>query len=95
MDESKSLNAVVFKTKVAHFRVKNTPLKETNCKGKFKRGLSFFCWTRKALVMKLSFEEFNNVFFTSERKISFTAAKVPFVIYGQENYVFKREFMYV
>ena len=48
MDESESLNAVVFKTKVAHFRVKNTPLKDTNYKGKFKRGLSFFCWTRKA-----------------------------------------------
>ena len=51
--------------------------------------------------MKLSFEEFKNVFFTLERKISFTAAKfwktfqVPFILYGQENYVFKREFMYV
>ena len=55
----------------------------------------------KLLVMKLPFEEFNNVFFTLERKISFTAAKfwktfqVPFLLYGQENYVFKREFMYV
>ena len=51
--------------------------------------------------MKLSFEEFKNVFFTLERKISFTAAmvwktfQVPFLLYGQENYVFKREFMYV
>ena len=41
MDESESLNAVVFKTKVAHFGVKNTLLKDTNCKGKLKRRLSF------------------------------------------------------
>ena len=41
MDESEPLNAMVFKTKVAHFRVKHTPLKDTNCKGKLKRGLSF------------------------------------------------------
>ena len=72
MDERESLNAVVFKTKVAHFRIKNTPLKDTNCEGKFKRGLSFFCCARKAFGYEIVF---NNVFFTWERKISFTAAK--------------------
>ena len=103
MDESESLNAVVFKTKVAHFRVKNTPLiKRYKLKGKVQKGAQFFFVGQgKLLVMKLSFEEFNNVFFTLERKISFTAAKfwktfqVPFLLYAQENYVFKREFMYV
>ena len=31
-----SHHVVVFKTKFSHFRVKNTPLKDTNGKGKFK-----------------------------------------------------------
>ena len=30
-----------YKTKVSHFKVKNTPLKDTDGKGKFKRMLSF------------------------------------------------------
>ena len=43
MDESESLNAVVFKTKVAHFRVKNTPLiKRYKLKGKVQKGAQFF-----------------------------------------------------
>ena len=32
---------VVFKTKVLHFKIENTPIKDTNGKRKFKRMLSF------------------------------------------------------
>ena len=34
-------NGVVIKTQVLHFRVKSTPLKDTNGKGKFERMFSF------------------------------------------------------
>ena len=51
----------------ANFRVKNTPLKDANGKGKFKWMLSFlFVDNRKLLVTKSFFEEFNDVFFTAE-----------------------------
>ena len=61
-------HAVVFKTKVLHFKVENTPTKDTKVKGKFKRILSFlFVDKRKLFVTKLSFEEFRLVFFTAER----------------------------
>ena len=36
-----SHHVMVFKTKVSHFRYKNTPFKDTNGKGKFKRILIF------------------------------------------------------
>ena len=57
----------------------------------------------KRLVTKLSFEEFNDVFFTGKRKIACLKCNQGsevfedffFSLYGQENYVFKREFMYV
>ena len=57
-----------FKTKVLHFKVENTPRKDTKGKGKFKRILScLFVDKRKLFVTKLSFEEFHLVFFTAER----------------------------
>ena len=64
-----SHHAVVFKTKVLHFRYKNTPFKDTvNGKGKFKGIFSliflFF------LVAKLSFKESNDVSFKAEHKMS-------------------------
>ena len=34
-------DVVVFKTKVLHFKIENTPIKDTNGKRKFKRMLSF------------------------------------------------------
>ena len=53
---------VVFKTKVLHFKIENTLIKDTSGKGKFKRMLSFlFVDKRKLFAMKLSFEEFNLV----------------------------------
>ena len=55
-------------------------------------------------LKKSCFEEFNLVFFTAEHMVCFEmqprAAKflldfqVLFALYGQENYVFEREFMY-
>ena len=54
---------VVFKTKVLHFKIENTPLKDTNGKRKFSGMLSLlFVDKRKLFAMKLSFEEFNLVF---------------------------------
>ena len=55
-------DVVVFKTKVLHFKIENTPIKDTSGKGKFKRMLSFLIVDkRKLFAMKLSFEEFNLV----------------------------------
>ena len=55
-------HVVVFKTKVLHFKIENTPIKDTNGKRKFKRMLSFvFVDKRKLFAMKLSFEELNLV----------------------------------
>ena len=61
-------HVVVFKTKVLHFKIENTPIKDTNGKRKFKRMLSFlFVDKRKLFAMKLPFEEFNLVFYTADR----------------------------
>ena len=38
----RSCAAMVYRTSVSHFKVINTPLKDTDGKGKFKRMLSFF-----------------------------------------------------
>ena len=55
-------DVVVFKTKVLHFKIENTPIKDTSGKRKFKRMLSFLSVDkRKLFAMKLSFEEFNLV----------------------------------
>ena len=63
-------HVVVFKTKVLHFKIENTPIKDTNGKRKFKRMLSFlFVDKRKLFAMKLSFEEFNLVFYTADRSV--------------------------
>ena len=59
---------VVFKTKVLHFKIENTPIKDTTGKRKFKTMLSFlFANKRTLFAMTLSFEEFNLVFYTADR----------------------------
>ena len=59
---------MIFKTEVLYFKIENTPIKDTNGKRKFKRMLSFlFVDTRELFAMKLSFEEFNLVFFTADQ----------------------------
>ena len=62
---------VVFKANVLYFKIKNTPIKDINGKRKFKRMLSFFFVDKRELfAMKLSFEEFNLVFFTAHQSAS-------------------------
>ena len=41
-------HVVVFRTKLMHFKIENTPTKDTNGKKKFKRMLSSFLWTNKS-----------------------------------------------
>ena len=61
-----------FKTRVLHFKVKNTPLKDKNGKRKFKGMLNFlFVEEGKLFIKKSSFEEFNLVFFSTERMVCF------------------------
>ena len=61
-------HVVVFKTKVLHFKIENTPIKDTTGKRKFKTMLSFlFANKRTLFAIALSFEEFNLVFYTADR----------------------------
>ena len=51
-------HVVVFKAKVLHLKIENTPIKDTNGKRRFKRMLSFlFVDKRKLFAMTLSFED--------------------------------------
>ena len=53
---------LVFKTKVLHFRVKNTYSKKHNWEEKVQMNAQLsFCGLGKPLVTKSSFEEFNDV----------------------------------
>ena len=66
---------VVFKTKVLHSKIENTPIKD-KWKEKVQKNAQFpFCGQRKLFVMKLFFEEFNLVFFTAERLACFEATE--------------------
>ena len=94
--------AMVNKTSVWHFKVKNTPRKHSDGKENFKRMLSFLQVDKGRLFfIKLSFEEckINEFFITADRSTwpvlkRQQAAKfwknfhVHFVLYSQENYVF-------
>ena len=65
--QERAILAVVYKTKVSHFNVKNTSLIDTGGKGKFIRMLSFLLLDKGRLFFtKLSFEIFE-IFFTVER----------------------------
>ena len=100
---------VVFKTKVLHFKIENTPIKDTNGKRKFKRMLSFlFVDKRKLFAMKLSFEEFNLVFYRANGTLGlacFEPTKAPrflktlgYIPYSmiKEKFIFKKnEFLYL
>ena len=55
----RQLKALVYKTNVLHSQVNNTPLKDTDWKGKFKRMLRFLLVDKGRLFFtKLFFEEF-------------------------------------
>ena len=100
-------HVVVFKTKVLHFKTENTPIKDTNVKRKLKGMLSFlFVDKRKLFAMKLSFEEFNNVFCKADRSAWLVLNQprqrgfgrhLRYIPYSmiKEKYVFKREFLYL
>ena len=65
-------HAVVLYTKDLHFQVKNTPLKDTNRRGKFKRMVSLLLvHKRKRLGRKLPFDKFNLAFFPEDRLACF------------------------
>ena len=106
--KSETAHAVVYKTSVSHFKINNTPLKDTEGKGKFKRITGSFLLVEKGRLSftKLSFEEFeiHEIFITADRSVLLKrnqAAKflnnfqVHFVLYSQENYVFKWQFIYL
>ena len=60
----------VYKTSVSHFKVKNTPLKHTDGKEKFKRMFSFLLTEKGRLFFtKSSFEKFeiHKIFITADR----------------------------
>ena len=91
--------AMVNKTRVLHFKVKNTPLKHTVGKGNFKRMLSFLQVDKGRLFfVKLSFVEFkiHDIFITADRSVlkRHQVAKfmknfqVNFVLCSQESDVF-------
>ena len=94
-----------FKSRVLHFRLKTTPLKDKKMERESsKKMLSFlFVEEGKLFIKKSSFQEFNLVFFITDLWSVFNATKavrfllnfqVHFALYGQDNYVFEREFMY-
>ena len=91
---------------VLHFKIENTPIKDTSGKRKFKRVFRFlFVDKRELFAMKLSFEEFNLICFLhggSERLACFEPTEaarflkkleVHSVLYGHRKYVFKRKFL--
>ena len=62
--------AMVNKSRVSHFKVKNTPLKHTDGKGNFKRMLNFLQVDKGRLFfVKLSFVEFKiyEIFIMADR----------------------------
>ena len=80
---------MVFKTKLLHFKVENTPIRLTNGKRKFKRILIFlFVENRKLFVAKLSFQEFRAMKYLKK-------FWVHFVVYGQGKYFYRRNFLYL
>ena len=57
-----------FKIKVLHFKIEDTPIKDTSGKRKFKRVLRLlFVDNRELFAIKLSFEEFNPIVFTADQ----------------------------
>ena len=62
-----------FQDKRLHLKVENTPIRLTNGKRKFKRMLFFlFLDKLKLFFAKLSFQEFNLVFFKAEHLAYFS-----------------------
>ena len=99
-------HAVVLRPPFCISRLKTHRQKTKNGMRKFKRMLTFlFVEEGKLFIKKSSFKEFNLAFLTAERMVCFEMQprqrsfllnfQVHFALYGQENYVFEREFMYL
>ena len=62
-------HVVVFKTKVLHFKIENTPIKDTNEKRKFKRMLSFLSVGKRGRAFRYEVVVSRNSTLFSSRRI--------------------------
>ena len=92
-----------FKTRVLHFKVRNTPLKDKNWKEEVQKPWECsvcFCGRREAFHQEIVLRGIQPCFFHDRAHGLFWNAtillnfQVHFGLYGQENYVFGGEFQY-
>ena len=96
-----------FNTRVLHFKAKNTPLKDKKWKEKVQKNAQLsFCGEREAFHQEIVLRGIQPCFLhggahgLSVLKCYSKSAKillnfqVHFALYGQDNYVFEKEFMY-
>ena len=94
-----------FKTRVLHLKVKNTPLKDKKLKEKVQKNVQLsFCGGREAFHQEIVLRGIQPCFLyggahglfrnTTKSAKFLLNFQVHFALYGQENYVFEREFMY-
>ena len=89
---------MVFKSTVLHFKIENTPIKDTNRKRKFKM-LSFpFLDKQELFVTKLSFDEFTveRLWLVLNKTKTAKPLKKPqaySILYVQGKHVFKIDFL--
>ena len=94
-----------FKTRVLHFKVKNTPLKDKNRKEKVRKNAQLsFCGEREAFHQEIVLRGIqpcflldgaHGLFWNVTKAVKFLLNfQVQFALYSQDNYVFEREFMY-
>ena len=67
-------HAVVFNTTVLHFKVENTPLKDTNGKVKLKRCSVSFLWTNESMSLR-NCPSRNSTFLFSSRRSALPVLK--------------------
>ena len=94
-----------FKTRVLHFSVKNAPLKDKKWKEKVQKNTQLsFCGAREAFHREIVLRGIqpcflhdgaHGLFWNATKAVKFLLYfQVHFALYGQENYVFERKFMY-
>ena len=94
-----------FKARVLHFKVKNKPLKDKKWKEKVRKNAQLsFCGGREAFHQEIVLRGIqpcflldgaHGLFWNATKAVKFLLNfQVHFALYGQENYVFEREFMY-
>ena len=91
--------------RVLHFRVKNTPLKDKKWKEKVQKNAQLsFCGGREAFHQEIVLRGIqpcflhdgaHGLFWNATKAVKFLLNfEVHFALYGKDNYVFEREFMY-